>query len=152
TGFNAHAAFLERNEDTYRDVLHALELVALQLELIRAAPEEAIPLVARARDMARRLEFWMEGGNSTFVYWVDRRRRRTVLQATPIDVSSLRDELLFDVTDSVVLTSATLAVAGGFEFTQQRLGLRAARTLVVPSHFDYAHQAMLYVPRSLPDP
>ena len=51
-----------------------------------------------------------------------------------------------------MLTSATLAVAGEFEFTKQRLGLRGARTLVVPSHFEYRKQALLYVPQHLPDP
>jgi ATP-dependent DNA helicase DinG len=86
------------------------------------------------------------------VYWIDRRGRRTFLQATPIDVSGMLDRRLFDAVDTVVLTSATLAVSGGFEYTQQRLGLRTARTLVVPSHFDYAHQALLYVPQHLPDP
>ena len=86
------------------------------------------------------------------MYWIERRGRGTFLQATPIDVSSLLDEKLFDRVDTVVLTSATLAVAGEFEFTKERLGLRAARTLVVPSHFDYSKQALLYVPQSLPDP
>ena len=152
TGFRAHEAFLEAHEDAYRDVLHALELVALQLELLKAAPDEAIPLVTRAREIIRRLEFWMESGNKAYVYWIERRGRRTFLQATPIDVSQVLDLRLFDAIDTVVLTSATLAVAGGFEYTQQRLGLRNARTLIVPSHFDYAKQALLYVPQSLPDP
>src|SRR5579871_3120452 len=152
TGFRAHEAFLEKHEELYRDVLHALELAALQLELLRAAPEEAIPLIARGREMLRRLEFWMESGDKSYVYWIERRGRRTFLQATPIDVSQVLDRRLFDSIDTVVLTSATLAVAGGFEYTQQRLGLRQARTLIVPSHFDYAKQALLYVPQSLPDP
>ncbi|HVP00578.1 MAG TPA: helicase C-terminal domain-containing protein [Bryobacteraceae bacterium] len=152
TGFRAHEAFLELNNDAYHDVLHALELVALQLELLRFGPEETIPLVNRARDMSRRLEFFMEGNDRTFVYWIERRGRGTFLQATPIDVSKLLDERLFDRVDTVVLTSATLAVAGDFEFAKTRLGLRNPRTLVVPSHFDYKHQALLYVPQSLPDP
>lgn len=152
SGFRSHEAFLMQNEQGYRDALTALELVALQLELLRAAPEEAIPLVNRAREIARRLQFWMESGDRAYVYWIERRGRGTFLQATPIDVSSLLDEKLFDVIDTAVLTSATLAVAGEFEFTKQRLGLRAARTQVVPSHFDYASQALLYVPRELPDP
>ena len=152
TGFRAHEAFLEENEEIYRDVLHALELVSLQLELLKAAPEEAIPLVGRGRELVGRLEFWMESGDKSYVYWIDRRGRRTFLQATPIDVSGMLDRRLFDAVDSVILTSATLAVSGGFEYTQQRLGLRNARTLVVPSHFDYAHQALLYVPQHLPDP
>ncbi len=52
----------------------------------------------------------------------------------------------------MILTSATLAVGGGFEFVQKRLGLANARTLVVPGHFDYQKQALLYVPQHLPDP
>jgi ATP-dependent DNA helicase DinG len=152
TGFNAREAFLETNEDIYRDLLHALELVALQLELQRAAPEDALPLVNRAREMTRKLQFWMESPDRTYVFWIERRGRRTFLQATPIDVSSVLFERLFDRVDTVVLTSATLAVAGGFEFTQQRLGVRSARSLIVPSHFDYPQQALLYVPQTLPDP
>jgi len=48
--------------------------------------------------------------------------------------------------------SATLAVAGGFDFFQKRLGLQSARSLVAPSNFDYQKQALLYVPQQLPDP
>src|SRR5579862_5393654 len=152
SGFRSHEAFLMQNEQAYRDALMALELVALQLELLRAAPEEAIPLVSRAREIARRLQFWMESGDRSYVYWIERRGRGTFLQATPIDVSQLLDEKLFDAIDTAILTSATLAVAGEFEFTKQRLGLRNARTLVVESHFDYREQALLYVPQELPDP
>ncbi|HSR06737.1 MAG TPA: ATP-dependent DNA helicase [Bryobacteraceae bacterium] len=152
TGFRSHEAFLIQHEEKYRDILAALEIVALQLELLRAAPEEAIPLVNRAREISRRLTFWMESGNKAYVYWIERRGRGTFLQATPIDVSQLLDEKLFDAIDTAILTSATLAVAGEFEFTKQRLGLRNARTLVVESHFDYNQQALLYVPQELPDP
>jgi len=184
TGFRSHDSFLETNHELYQDVLAALEIVALQLELLRAAPEEVIPLVYRARELSRRLQFWMECGKAkgpapagdatgntgvssesqvtpgarntktdrAYVYWIERRGRGTFLQATPIDVSSLLDEKLFDVVDTVILTSATLAVAGEFDFTKQRLGLRSPRTLLVPSHFDYGTQALFYVPQTLPDP
>jgi ATP-dependent DNA helicase DinG len=152
SGFRAHEAFLIEHEEAYRDILAALEIVALQLELLRAAPEEAIPLVNRAREIARRLQFWMESNDRAYVYWIEKRGRGTFLQATPIDVSSLLDEKLFDAIDTAVLTSATLAVAGEFEFVKQRLGLRSARTLIVESHFDYTEQALLYVPQELPDP
>ena len=151
TGFHSHDAFLEKNHDAYREVMAGLELVALHLELLKAPPEEAAPLVFRAKDLARRLEFWMEGRDKKYVYWIERRGRGTFLQATPIDVSQLLDEKLFDAVDSVILTSATLAVGGAFEFTKERLGIRHARTLVVESPFDYPKQALLYVPQSLPD-
>jgi len=152
SGFRSQEAFLMQHEEKYRDLLAVLEIIALQLELLRAAPEEAIPLVARSRDMARRLEFWMDANQRGFVYWIEKRGRGTFLQATPIDVSGLLDEKLFDNISTAILTSATLAVAGEFSFTEQRLGLRNARSLIVPSHFDYAKQALLYVPQGLPDP
>ncbi len=152
TGYRAQDAFLEHHEEAYRNVLYALEIVALQLELTKSAPDEVLPLMARARDMIKRLEFWMESRDKRYVYWIERRGRRTFLQATPIDVSAMLDERLFDAVDSVVLTSATLAVAGGFDFVQQRLGVRNARTELVESHFDHHAQALLYVPQHLPDP
>ena len=86
------------------------------------------------------------------MYWIERRGRGCFLQATPIDVSSILEEKLFDALDTVILTSATLAVGGTFEFTEKRLGIRRARPLVVPSHFDYQKQALLYVPQHMPDP
>jgi ATP-dependent DNA helicase DinG len=67
-------------------------------------------------------------------------------------VSSVLSQKLLERVDTVVLTSATLAVAGGFDFAEQRLGLRDARTLIVDSPFDYRKQALLYVPQHLPDP
>jgi ATP-dependent DNA helicase DinG len=86
----------------------------------------------------------------------------THLQATPIDVSQLLASALFDEYSSVVLTSATLTVASGatasgnavsgFEHISRRLGLTLARELVVPSHFNYPRQALLYLPPGMPDP
>ena len=75
-----------------------------------------------------------------------------ILQGTPIDVSQILKENLFEALDTAVLASATLAVGGGFQYIRQRLGIDHARELIVPSHFDYANQAILYVPPDLPDP
>jgi ATP-dependent DNA helicase DinG len=94
----------------------------------------------------------MEEDDERYVYWVERRGRGCFLQATPIDVSPILSERLFHKVDSVILTSATLAVAGGFAYTEKRLGLEGARGLVVPSHFDYRKQTLLYVPQHLPEP
>lgn len=151
-GFTAQQAFLQEYQDDYADLLRCLDILAAHLQSIDQAPEEAIPLFRRAREIADNLRFWMLGGDSSFVYWVERRGRGCFLQATPIDVSSILDERLFGNVDAVVLTSATLAVAGGFEYTKGRLGLRNARTLIVEGQFDHQKQALLYVPQHLPDP
>lgn len=152
TGFQQHAAFLEEHEDDYRDLLRALELLESHLQLIQEAPEDVIPLFRRARMLADNLQFWMESGDRAYVYWIERRGRVCFLQATPIDVSAILAERLFDKVDVIVLTSATLAVGSTFEYTERRLGLRQARTLVVTGQFDYGNQALLYVPQHLPDP
>jgi ATP-dependent DNA helicase DinG len=78
--------------------------------------------------------------------------RTTFLQATPIDVSELLHEMVFETIPTVVLTSATLTVQGGFEHIRKRLGMTDARELVVPSHFRYGEQALLYLPPQMPDP
>ncbi len=79
-------------------------------------------------------------------------RHTVFLQATPIDVAPILKLSLFDKLDCAVLTSATLAVGGGFDYMRQRLGLEHTRELLLPSHFDYESQALLYVPPDLPDP
>ncbi len=81
-----------------------------------------------------------------------RSSRWIFVQATPIDLSQILRNVLFDQIPTAVLTSATLAVNGGFDYIKSRLGIQSARELVVPSHFDYATQAIFYVPPDMPDP
>jgi ATP-dependent DNA helicase DinG len=152
TAFKEHAAFFERYQDEYDAVQISLELLANHLKLVRTAPDEVIPLQRRTYELATQLALWSKGDDRSFVYWVERRGRGCFLQATPIDVSKLLEEKLFDKLDTVVLTSATLAVGGTFEFAEKRLGIQHTRSLVVPSHFDYQKQALLYVAQHLPDP
>jgi ATP-dependent DNA helicase DinG len=151
SSFRGQAAFAEQHQKEYGDLLLILEIAGAHLQLMREV-EEAAPLFRRVQDLSRKLQTWMRGNDRSFVYWIEKRGRGTFLQATPIDVSGLLAERLFDRVDSVVLTSATLAVAGGFAFVENRLGLRSARTLAVASDFDYPAQALLYVPQHLPDP
>ena len=151
-GFKGHTAFFEQHQELYDDLERALELLATHLQLVKDAPDEVIPLFRRTQELASRVAFWCRGDDKSYVYWIERRGRGCFLQATPIDVSSILEEKLFDKLDTVVLTSATLAVGGTFEFTEKRLGIQHARPLVVPSHFEYQKQALLYVPQHMPDP
>lgn len=152
TGFRGRAAFLEENEEPYRDLHTVLELVQSHLKLLEHPPDEVAPLLRRAMELAFALRFVLEGEDEGYVYWLERRNRGVFLQATPIEVGATLDQRLFEQVDTAVLTSATLAVGGTFDFIRKRLGCRHARTMVVPSHFDYRKQALLYVPQHLPDP
>ena len=90
-------------------------------------------------------------GNNTESSRADGGRQNVFLQATPIDVGPILRECLWSKLECAVLTSATLAVGGGFEYIRQRLGIEHARESVLPSHFDYENQALFYVPPDLPD-
>lgn len=150
--FRARAAYCEQHEEEYRGLLTALELMESHLGTLDCPPPEIVPLQMRTAELASSLQFVMEGDDTAYVYWVERRGRGVYLQATPIDVGPILAERLFDRVDTVALTSATLAVGGGFDFARKRLGVSNARTLMVPGHFDYQKQALLYVPQHLPEP
>ena len=151
-GFADQAGFLERHREAYDDIMLGMELLGAHLQLIKNQPEEIVPLFRRTDDFRTRLKYWMEAPEKTTVYWIERRGRGIFLQATPIDVSAMLREALFDRIPSIVMTSATLAVGGKFDFLERRLGLTLNRSLVVEGSFDYQKQALLYVPQDLPDP
>jgi ATP-dependent DNA helicase DinG len=157
--------FLESDGDTYLGAMAALKRLEDELEHVKGV-EESKGLVKRTGDIRQHLKFLMESDDANTVFWIERRATggvknfvrggqphySTQLQATPIDVSGILTGSLFDAYPSVVLTSATLTVAGSFEHVTRRLGLASTRELVVPSHFDYERQALLYLPPNMPDP
>jgi len=150
--FQGRDAFREQNLELYSDVLTALELTGTHLRLIENPPDEIQPLERRVFELGQAMRFLFEKDDENFVFWVEKRGRGVFLQATPVEVSGILSERLFDKINTVVLTSATLAVAGGFDYVQKRLGVASARTLIVPGHFDYHKQVLMYVPQQLPDP
>lgn len=123
---------------------------------VNSAPSsdgEAIRALARRAGQIRDdVRFLMRADNPSFVYFVEFRGRGLFLRASPIDVSEIIRELLLDRMRTTVLTSATLAVDDAFDYIRTRLGIRDADELRLPSEFDYSRQAILYLPRRMPDP
>lgn len=118
----------------------------------RDADEDAAALATRAGEIRNELRFLMSAADEGYVYFVETRGRGVFLRAAPIDVSRIVRELLLERARGTVLTSATLAVEGSFEYVRTRLGISRARELRVPSEFDYHRQAILYLPRRMPSP
>jgi ATP-dependent DNA helicase DinG len=145
------AAFLERNRESYEGLLAALKRMETELAGLSSKPEEVMNLARRAAELRRELAFLLETEEKGYVYWFERRGKGIFLVATPIDVSEIMRERLFEQFDTVVLTSATLAVGGRFDYAKHRLGISAAHEKVLPQEFDYASQALLYIPKALPD-
>src|SRR5215210_5685248 len=138
--------------DAYLGLDGALERMETTLDAVREQPPELENLVRRVRQVRFDLQFIVAGDGRAFVYWMERRGRGAFLRASPIDVSGLLQDKLFERVETVVLTSATLASAGSFGFIRERLGLTEADDLVAPSSYDYENQAVLYLPQRMPDP
>ncbi|MGC1106673.1 MAG: helicase C-terminal domain-containing protein [Candidatus Acidiferrales bacterium] len=144
-------AFVERNREAYDGLLAALKRLETEFAALSSKPEEVMSLARRAAELRRELGFLLESNEKGYVYWFERRGKGVFLVATPIDVSEIMRERLFEQFDTIVLTSATLAVGGRFDYTKRRLGLTAVQEKVLPQEFDYASQALLYIPKTLPD-
>ena len=116
-------------------------------------PEMIATLQRRAGELRNDLRFLMRADDPDYVFYVEVRGKGGFsLRASPIDVSRIVRESLFDRYRSIVLTSATLAVDGSFAYVKGRLGLKDADEIRVPSEFDFRTQALLYLPRRMPPP
>jgi ATP-dependent DNA helicase DinG len=109
-------------------------------------------LARRARELRDALATIAEQRHKSHVYWGEARPGHTLLTASPIEVAELVRRHIIGSGPTPIFTSATLAAAGDFRYQRTRLGLDDAAELLVPSPFDYARQAMLYVPRDIPAP
>jgi ATP-dependent DNA helicase DinG len=143
---------MERATEEALALLQRLEGLRTALLAIPDRPEPIAGLAGRALALAAELAFLFKAEDDSHVYFVETRGRGVFLRATPIDVSGRLKELLFERVRAAVLTSATLAVDGGFTYVKDRLGIEATDELLLPSPFHYEEQAVLYVPRHLPEP
>lgn len=137
---------------------YALDSTLKQLETSLAVFAEKIPeadsLLRRTRQTRFDLDFVVTQAERNYVYWLEKRGKGIFLRASPVDVSELLREKLFNKVETCILTSATLSSNGKFDFIRDRLGLDTSKTsgFEAPSAFEYEKQAILYLPRAMPDP
>ncbi|HEY3043552.1 MAG TPA: ATP-dependent DNA helicase [Vicinamibacterales bacterium] len=117
-----------------------------------ASREAVATLVRRTGELRDEIRLLLRAGDSDYVYFVEFRGRGIFLRAAPVDVSAIVRELLLDRMRTTVLTSATLTVDGTFEYIRKRLGIKNAAEICLPSEFDFARQALMYLPPRMPDP
>lgn len=171
--FSERATFRSDHATQYAGLDAGLKGLNSTLSLVREHSEETQLLRARASEIRALLRVLLgdagdvarveaEGSSAlasvaddqtgNFVYWVDKRGNGVYLHATPIDLGPVLDERLFRQHASAVLASATLAVEESFEYIRGRLGLHSAYESVIPGHFDFRQQALLYLPAEMPEP
>src|SRR5437016_11670657 len=144
-------AFLEQHREAYDALASSLRTVETEFAAMAAKPEELQRIGRRSFEIRQELAFLFESNEKNYVYWYERRNKGVFLAATPIDVSQILRQRLFEQFDTVVMTSATLTVENRFEYIRQRLGVDHAKENALPPEFDYPEQAMLYLPPNMPD-
>lgn len=127
-----------------------------ELEAILAAQAERAPGLEncrlRAQSLGEGLRQWRTQSAAEAVCWVEASAHGFQLNATPLSVADALRGAMEGPPRAWIFTSATLAVKGDFSHYQHTMGLEEARTAAFDSPFDYASQALLYVPQGLPDP
>jgi ATP-dependent DNA helicase DinG len=145
---DASAAVREGLHDL-REVLAALaDLLASQAERSRGFAN----VHERAALLGERLERIAETTDVRDVRWYERFPRGFALYATPLDLAAPLRAMRERTQAAWIHVSATLSVAGSFEHFARQLGLDDPQTLLLDSPFDYARQALCYLPDGLPDP
>jgi ATP-dependent DNA helicase DinG len=127
------------------------ELAAL-LDLQAARSEGLRNCWQRAALLLGRLQRWREGADAQNVRWAETFTQSLQLQSAPLSVAEIFQRQLEGHPKAWIFTSATLAVRDDFRHYQGEMGLTQTATFHWPSPFDFANQALLYVPQRLPEP
>jgi len=93
-----------------------------------------------------------EASLQRWIHWYETHERRFVLHNTPVDVADIMRNHLDLHHRAWVFTSATLSVNGKFDHFVDELGLQGAVCANWESPFPFQDNAMLYLPKELPDP
>ena len=100
-----------------------------------------------------------KSASTDLVHWAEARAGHLFLHASPIDVASILQDKLYEKIGPVIFTSAPLAVSGGLDYFEKRIGLKDDSGSLYPlddrvlaSPFDYQTHAALYLPEEMPDP
>jgi ATP-dependent DNA helicase DinG len=98
---------------------------------------------------------FLDQPDPALTYWVElpeKNSKNLTLCAAPTDISSSVGPMLFRENTSVILTSATLAVAGSLDYIQNRLGARPAETVILDTPFNFRRQMKVVIAGDIPPP
>jgi ATP-dependent DNA helicase DinG len=120
-----------------------------------ALPEgDGESLLRRIRSFVEDLDGVLSPDAGSTVSWGERRGHSVMFCRTPVEVSAILSDALWNGSCPVLLTSATLSVSGNLSYFRERVGLGGVdvKELIVDNEFDFARKALAYVPAGLPDP
>ena len=139
--------------DTCRQITHALAELPAMVEPFAEKAENFAGAGRRGSELSAALQLLIEQKDESFVYWHELTQQAAFLHATPIEIAPVLKDSLFPATAAVVMTSATLSVAGAFGFVRNSLGVPPeSRELLLRSPFEFERQAIAYIPSRFPAP
>ena len=150
-------------DDFERSAADAADRAEGLWRVLDALPSGAVPsldelkgsLVEWAVDQGEareRVTRFVSEPDEQMVYWLGRALGPLTINGAPLEVGTRLNAELFAEKKAVVLTSATLAVRGGFQHVRERLGIEESEELCLGSPFDYKRAALLALPTDLPEP
>ncbi len=125
------------------------------------AKTRQVALERRAMNITARFSEAVLAADEDLVRWVEvekwgrhNENERLTLKTAPVNVGTILRPLLFEEGNGItcVLVSATMATNGNFDYITGRLGIDDYRSIDVGTPFDFENQAILYVPKHLPEP
>jgi ATP-dependent DNA helicase DinG len=132
--------------------LAKLDDVAAELKSQAERSEGLARCRDRAFSLAERLERWRSGVDEARVKWAELFGHALHLNSTPLSIAEVFRSQVESHARAWIFTSATLSVNRDFSHYCEEMGLAGARTASWDSPFDFANQALLYLPAELPDP
>jgi ATP-dependent DNA helicase DinG len=135
-------------EPPAEELLLLVDALAVLANELNGQGEDLDGLSRRALETAAQVEACLEPGPQDRVVWAE----PDAVAWAPVDVSGELRERLWGEGPTAILVSATLTTGDDATFIRRRLGLDHAREVVVGSPYDFRSQALLYVPRTMPDP
>ena len=123
---------------------------------------ELLAQAARLMTVADTIEHVLFKEDQEFIKWIEikegyRSADIVRLQSSPLEIGHMMNTNVYQVFDTVIMTSATLTIENSFDFLGQRIGLNLLANerftkLVLPAPFDYEKQAIIGIPLDVPDP
>jgi ATP-dependent DNA helicase DinG len=141
-----------RLDDAAQSLAGAFDRVRHAIRSRPEVPEALQAIVNRAVTLRQDLTLLLDVTDPKYVHFIEARGRGVFLRAAPIDVADIVRDTVLGGRSATVLTSATLAVESSFEYVLGRLGVPEARTVRLPSEFDFRAQSVLFLPSEMPDP
>jgi ATP-dependent DNA helicase DinG len=134
----------------------AIARLAAILETQAERSEGLANCLRRTQELGERLDRWRKPGDQGTICWVEAFSHALVLNATPLDVSSVFRQQFAGHPRAWIFTSATLAIGADLGHYCREIGLTGLEppplTGVWGSPFDYGEQALLYAPAGMPNP